>query len=160
MRKYPVRLLALCLLCVFVAGCSEQRGRFAAGGIPPVTQAPTRAAVPDFVDLAALSDELAYDAVSIIMAYPDDYVGKTVKISGFYQPHYFEAAGTLHHYAAVPDDEACCSLYLEFEWTGGRTPEDYPQEGVRIELIGTYGSYERLGQAAYRLTVDEIMVSE
>lgn len=43
---------------------------------------------------------------------------------------------------------------------GHAYPEDYPQDGTQIEVTGIFGSYEVLGHTAYRLTADEIVVSE
>ena len=160
-KKHLSILLALFLLSLLAAGCSGQRGKPSIEDSALIVQEFTRAAVPDSVDLTALSSAMAFAALGDIMAFPDDYIGKTVKMGGAYQSHDLDATGLHYHYALVADEGACCQQWIEFEWTGGHTyPDDYPQDGTQIEVTGVLGSYEVLGHTVYRLTVDEIVVPE
>ncbi|MBQ2101105.1 MAG: hypothetical protein II477_08545, partial [Lachnospiraceae bacterium] len=70
-----------------------------------VSQTAENAAVD--VDLAALSSTMVYSEVYNMMMTPDDYIGKTVKMSGAFS--YFKDDSTGHEYFSciIQDATAC-----------------------------------------------------
>ena len=144
MKKYLSVLLALCLLCVCAAGCAEKGDTQEENGI---------------LDLTKLSGTLVYAEVYNIMSSPDDYIGRTIKMSGPYTANYYEPTQKYYHSVIIEDAAACCAQGLEFEWKGEHSyPGDYPENGAKVEVTGVFGSYEELGQTYYCLTVDGITV--
>ncbi|MDR0490450.1 MAG: hypothetical protein LBH28_04300 [Oscillospiraceae bacterium] len=117
-----------------------------------------RPAVPDFVDLTALNSTMVYAEVYNIMSYPDDYMGKTIKMSGLYSAANDDEAGPYYHFVVIEDATACCQQGLEFKWSGDHVyPDDYPEENAKIEVTGAFGSYENeWGGISYYVAIDDI----
>jgi hypothetical protein len=147
-KKY---LILLCVISVFASGCSSA---------PPNGQGLTAGGAGDAdVDLTVLSSTLVYAEVYNIMTSPDDYMGKTIKLSGPYYASYYEDTGKYYHHVIVEDATACCQGGLEFKWNGDHAyPDDYPENNTRIEVAGVFGSYEELGQTYYYLSVGDITI--
>jgi len=111
------------------------------------------------VDLTTLSSTMIYAEVYNMMAAPEQYIGKTVKMRGQYTSSYYEETQQYYHFVVIADAAACCQQGMEFVWNGDHAyPGDYPADGTVIEVAGVFGSYEELGETYYHLTVDEITV--
>jgi hypothetical protein len=182
MNKILPLLLVLCLLCVTVAGCSDksdaQSENYIMAKPSPATSesAGTESAAPLLendrtteqgasaqagdadVDLTALSSTMVYAEVYNMMTSPDDYIGKTIKMSGPYYASYYEETEQYYHYVVIEDATACCQQGLEFVWSGEHSyPADYPDDNTRVEVTGVFDSYEELGTTYYHLVVDDIV---
>ncbi len=104
------------------------------------------------VDLTELNSLLVYAEVCNILSLPDSYLGKVIKMRG--QFTYYEDPDTKKQYfsCTVSDETACCFQGLEFILTGSPTyPDDYPQDGAEITVIGVFQSYEENGIPWYHL---------
>jgi hypothetical protein len=111
------------------------------------------------VDLTALSSTMVFAEVYNIMVNPDDYVGRTIKMSGPYYAFYYDGNGQYYHYVIVEDATACCRQGLEFVWNGDHSyPDDYPADNARIAVVGVFDSYDDLGNTYYHLVADDIVV--
>lgn len=104
------------------------------------------------VDLTALSSTMVYSEVYNMMATPEGYVGKTIKASG--QFAIYQAVGPdgavddsqTYFVCVIADATACCSQGMEFVLTGAHTyPDDYPELGTEITVVGTFQIYEEDG---------------
>ncbi len=103
----------------------------------------------DYVDLTALSSTMVYSEVYNMMYYPENYVGKTVKMSGVYAVYHDESTDKYYHACIISDATACCSQGIEFELTENYTyPDDYPEEGGQICVTGTFDTYQE-GEYTY-----------
>ena len=95
------------------------------------------------VDLTVLSSTMVYSEVyNMLLFTPDSYLGKTVKMTG--QFSYYEDTTTGNQYFAciIADATACCAQGLEFVWAGEHIyPDDYPEYGTDIIVIGRLESY-------------------
>ena len=143
MKKYLPMLLLLCAVAAFAAGCSDNGGRkTGSDGVD--------------LDLSELNDLLAYSQVVKILENPDDYLGKTIKVSGQYYASYYAQTDSYYHFVVIGDESACCLEGLEFKRSGDYAyPEDYPADGVRIDVIGVFERYTMLGNTYYRLSVTD-----
>ena len=104
------------------------------------------------VDLTALSSTMVYSEVYNMMCTPDDYIGKTVKMEGqfaIYQATDENGAfipGQIYFACVIADATACCSQGLEFVLIGEHAyPDDYPELGAEITVVGTFQTYEENG---------------
>ena len=88
------------------------------------------------IDFTVLSSTVVYAEVYNMLSSPDDYLGKTVKISGTYTSNTYEDTGITYHFVIISDATACCAQGLEFIWSGA-----YPEDGAAIEICGTYKTY-------------------
>ncbi len=95
------------------------------------------------VDLTALSSTMVYTEVYNMMTSPDNYIGKTVKMSGSYAVYHDESTDKYYHACIISDATACCSQGIEFELTDDYTyPDDYPEEGGQVCVVGTFDTYQ------------------
>jgi len=115
-----------------------------------------REPIPDFVDLTLLSGTMVYAEVYQIMSYPEDYLGKTIKMGGLYSVSYSEQSERYFHRVLIEDALACCQQGLEFILNGERA---YPDENAHIEVTGVFSCYEDdFGFDCYYLAADDISV--
>ena len=94
------------------------------------------------VDLTILDSNIVYAQVFDMLNNPDNYMGQKVKAKGTFA--YTTDPSTDGEYFAVfiADASACCQQGLEFEWEGDHTyPDDYPQIGQDITVVGTFNTY-------------------
>lgn len=148
------------LLCVLLIALTLVP--FAACGGENTTQKPAAedaegtAAVD--VDLTVLSGIMVYSEVNSMISFPDNYIGKTVKMQGQFTIY----QATDENGAFIPDKRffacmiadatACCAQGLEFALAGKPAyPDDYPELGAEITVVGTFEGYEEDGCRYYRL---------
>ncbi len=94
------------------------------------------------IDLTQLSSTMVYSEVFNMMYYPEEYVGKTVKMNGMYVQYHDEVTDKYYHNCLIMDATACCSQGIEFELTDDYSfPNDYPSEGQPICVAGTFDTY-------------------
>lgn len=94
------------------------------------------------VDLTSLSSTMILSEVSNIMSNPDDYTGKTVKMTGNFAV--YEGTGDDDYYTAVliQDATQCCKQGIEFKLKGdAKYPDDYPEVDSEITVVGTFETY-------------------
>ena len=89
------------------------------------------------VDLTVLSSTMVYSEVyNMLYFYPEDYYGKTVKMAGQFNVYqWVDESGVV---ADMP------VAYLAY-------PDDYPELGTEITVIGEFQSYEENGMTWYHL---------
>lgn len=124
----------------------------------PLETAPSKdTAESTFVDLTALSSTMVYAEVFAMMSSPEDYVGKTVKMQGIFSKGQLYAAGSLNDGGTVfacviQDATACCAQGIPFELAGDYTyPQDYPELGDAITVVGTFEIHQQEGMQFCRL---------
>ena len=100
----------------------------------------------DYVDLTTISSTMVYTEVYNMMFYPENFVGKTVKMKGAYTSYLDEATNKLYHACMVKDATACCSQGIEFELTSDyKYPDDYPKEADEVTVEGVFDLYTENG---------------
>lgn len=123
----------------------------------------TDTAESNFVDLTALSSTMVYAEVFAMMSSPEDYVGKTVKMQGIFSKGQLYAAGSLNDGGTVfacviQDATACCAQGIPFELAGDHTyPQDYPELGDTITVVGTFEIHQQEGMRFCRLRDAELV---
>ena len=111
------------------------------------------------VDLTVLSSTMVYSEVyNMLYFYPEDYYGKNVKMTGQFNVYqWVDESGIVSDmpvaYACIISDAtACCAEGVEFVLEGDYTyPDDYPELGTEITVIGEVQSYEENGVTWYHL---------
>lgn len=179
------RLLCLLLAALTVLGlgaCGEKSGAPAGettfpttaseeqtlpletGAMEQTETAPSKdTAESTFVDLTALSSTMVYAEVFAMMSSPEDYVGKTVKMQGIFSKGQLYAAGSLNDGGTVfacviQDATACCAQGIPFELAGDHTyPQDYPELGDTITVVGTFEIHHQEGMQFCRLRDAELV---
>ena len=106
------------------------------------------------VDLTALSATMVYSEVFQMMYYPEDYVGKTVKMEGLYDHFHDDSTGKDYYACIIQDATACCAQGIEFRLSDGEYPADSTND---VAVRGTFEIYEENG-AKYCTLMDAELV--
>jgi hypothetical protein len=113
------------------------------------------------IDFTRLSTIVQSTQHEIIMENVGDFVGQTMRIRGEYTAFFWEESGEIHHFVTL-DCPSGCPKYFEFAVSGGELefPDDYPDEGVLIEIVGVLSTYRVSGVARDMpyFVVDEFVV--
>lgn len=140
MKKAICVFLTVCLLAALI-GCGSSAKKAAEGGID--------------LDLTTLSSTMVYSEVYNMLTMPEEYLGKTVKMSGQFALYQAtdesgEAIPDQIYFACViADATACCSQGIEFVLTGNPVDlDDYPPLGSEITVVGEFRTYME-GQYQY-----------
>lgn len=89
----------------------------------------------------------------------DDYIGKTVRIQGMFQPYTDENTGQTYYYVyrtgpgCCGNDGSMCGF--EFTWGG-----DMPNDNDWIEVVGSLRTYEEDGWSYLTLDAKSVTVME
>ena len=110
------------------------------------------------VDLTVLSSTMVYSEVyNMLYNDPAHYFGKTVKAKGTFSLYQLVTDGVLQpdpvaYACIIADATACCAEGMEFVLKDDLAyPDDYPELGAEITVIGEFQSYEENGMTWYHL---------
>lgn len=144
MKKVWKACLLTGLLLCGLSGCdseeTEKTGEVSLGDTPALD----RESHID-IDLTLLSATMVYSEVSQMVFYPEDYIGKTVKMQGEFFVFMNPTTGRLYFSNVIADALACCQQGIEFVLSNGAYPEDYPEQGTFITVTGQFQMYEEDG---------------
>jgi hypothetical protein len=136
--KQPVRNLILCLIAVILSVCPLF-------GASAESEDLTEPFVID-LDLSAMSGTVVYAQVYNMLCDPDAYLGKVIRMAGYYNYYDDQAHGVVYHACIVPDATACCAQGIEFVWAGEHVwPDAYPEIGTDVVVTGRLELYEEDG---------------
>lgn len=104
------------------------------------------------LDLTELSSTMVYAEVYTIMVDPESYFGKNIKMKGNLAVYEDFETGEYTFAVVIADATACCSQGLEFVLEGDYTyPQDYPEKGSEITVIGQMQPYDYNGFNMFHL---------
>lgn len=104
------------------------------------------------MDLTAVSATMAYSQAYNIVNYPENYIGKTLKIKGEFMCYYDDGFERYYYTCMVSDAAGCCTQGFEFFPADGYSyPNDYPEEGQQFSIVGVFDTYEEGGCIYYAL---------
>ncbi len=152
MKKIKM-LLMLCLAGFVLAGCAASA---ADAGASPATLEPQAVDL----DLSTLSGTVVYAQVYNMMADYESWLGKVIKMSGYYSAYEDTERGVVYHACVIPDATACCAQGIEFIWAGEHAwPDEYPEEMDDITVTGRLAVYEE-DETLYLHLIDAELVWE
>ncbi|MBR0091552.1 MAG: hypothetical protein IJP92_07625 [Lachnospiraceae bacterium] len=131
-------------------------------GIPTEAAPPTLNGTTDGidVDLTTMNSNMVYAEVSNMVYFPDEYVGKKIRMDGSFVLAYSMAEEDAYYYACLIEDAtACCAQGIEFVREGDFSyPEDYPEVGEPITVTGIFELYtDEADGLEYMHLVDAVM---
>ena len=110
------------------------------------------------VDLTVLSSTMVYSEVyNMLYNDPAHYLGKTVKARGTFSIYQLVTDGVLQpdpvaYACIIADAAACCAEGMEFVLKDNLAyPDDYPEPGAEITVVGEFQAYEENGMTGYHL---------
>ncbi|MFI3212193.1 MAG: hypothetical protein R3Y24_02530 [Eubacteriales bacterium] len=96
----------------------------------------------EVIDLTTLSSTMVFAEVYYMMVTPEVYEGKTVRMEGQFVVYENPDSGQLYFACVIEDATACCQQGVEFVLTEDKVyPDDYPEVGSTITVIGVYETY-------------------
>ena len=99
------------------------------------------------IDLTKLSSTLIYSEVYNMMADPEKYMGKKIRMSGNTAIYHDENDGNDYYACIIKDATACCAQGIEFQLKD----RSYPAEDAEITVSGIFSSYDIEGAIFYTL---------
>ncbi len=145
MRKQITAIIASVLILFSLCSCSS-------GDTQTVTEAAAAAQEAE-INLSDMNFNMIYAQVNEIKASPEDYLNKTISVTGTFQTSYYDETDKDYYYIIGSDTTSCCNWNIEFILSDGLS---YPQTGTQIELTGIYSSYEELGVTYYYIDASSI----
>lgn len=91
-------------------------------------------------DLTTMDSTMVYSTVYNMMVYPEEYIGKTVKMNGPFYNSYYDVTDTTYHYVIIKDATACCQQGLEFVVEDENY--EYPPDESEITVTGVFEVYQ------------------
>lgn len=148
--KKGILIIMLCFACSFLTACSSS-------AVDTGAAAPTAAPLVADLDLSTLSGTVVYSQVYNMMYEPEAYIGKVIKMAGYYSAYEDTERGVVYHACVIPDATACCAQGIEFIWGGEHQwPDDYPGEGTDIIVTGRLETYDEDGYLYLHLVDAEV----
>ena len=149
MKRF-ICIIAVMLMCVSMFGCGSSSGQKSRN-----EQSAAILSGDVDVDLTVLSSTMVYSEVYNMMSYPENYLGKSVRMRGTFT--YEEANDRYYLACIITDATACCSQGLEFVLKDERKfPDDYPAKGTEITVVGIFDTYTE-GTRLYAQLIDAVM---
>ena len=110
------------------------------------------------IDLTVLSSNMVYSEVFNMVYMPDEYIGKKVKMAGSFIRYHDDENDHDYFACIIKDATQCCAQGIEFIPTEDYSyPDDFPDEGENICVIGIFEKYTE--EDGYYLTLkDAILV--
>ena len=156
MKKTFAVLLTL-VLAVLACACSAPVSG-ESGTAAQETAAPEPMAVD--LDLSVLSGTVVYAQVCNIMNDPRPYLGKVIKMAGYYDAYESTEWDTVYHACVIPDATACCQAGIEFVRAGEHAgPDDYPALYSEITVTGRLEEYDEDGVPYVHLVDAELIAA-
>lgn len=94
------------------------------------------------LDLSKMSGTFVYAEIFQMMMDPQAYIGKVIRLSGWYDVYEDSTTGMVYTSCIIPDATACCAQGIEFVWGGEhRYPQDYPEPGADLVVTGRFETY-------------------
>ena len=109
------------------------------------------------LDLSKMSGTVAYAQVYQIMYDPEAYLGKIIRVTGFYDVFEDRDTGMVYTSCVIPDAAACCLQGIEFVWAGDHAwPDAYAEPGASLTVTGRLETYLEDGWMYVRLADAEV----
>ena len=89
------------------------------------------------IDLSTMSATAIYSEVSNMMTDPKKYVGKTIKVKGYYTVSIDPSTGERYTYCLIPDATECCQQGLLFKLKKGEASK-LPAEDKKFVISGKF----------------------
>ena len=106
------------------------------------------------------------EVYNILYNDPESYLGKTVRVRGEFSIYQLVVDGVLQpdpvaYACIIADAAACCAEGMEFVLKDNLAyPDDYPEPGAEITVVGEFQAYEENGMTGYHLINARLEPSE
>ena len=106
------------------------------------------------LDLSKMSGTIVYAQIYNIQYDPGAYLGKVIRVRGYYSFFREPSNGNLYYACVIPDATACCMQGMEFvPFTEPEYPDHFMEDNADITVTGRLETYVEDG-AFYLHLVD------
>lgn len=105
------------------------------------------------LDIAAMSETMAYSFVYQMLSDPQTYLSKTVRVRGPLAISHYDPTNKDYYYVQIADTTACCAQGIEFLCPAG---VQLPAEGQTVEIVGKFMTYDELDVTYYAIDATEV----
>ena len=106
------------------------------------------------LDLSQMSGTIVYAQIYNIQYDPGPYLGKVIRVRGYYSFFREPSNGNLYYACVIPDATACCMQGMEFvPFTEPEDPDHFMEDNADITVTGRLETYVEDG-AFYLHLVD------
>ena len=131
MKKQLTVFLALCLALVSLSAASAE---------------PASEPLQVDLDLSRMSGTIVYAEVYNLMYDPSPYLGKVLRIRGYYSFFRDPVSDSVYYACVIPDATACCMQGIEFvPVEEPADPDEYLEDSADITVTGRLEIYEDNG---------------
>ncbi len=121
---------------------------------PAQTDRQSSSSSPVDIDLTTLSSTMVYSEVYNMIASPENYMGKRVRMKGAFA--YSQGDNRYYYACIISDATACCAQGIEFILKDPhKFPEEYPEKGTEITVVGNFDTYNE-GPNQYCQLIDAV----
>ena len=114
MKKLAITAV-LCLCTALFFGCGNDRKSSGSS-----SESMKKSSSDEYdCDLTKMSSTMVYSTVYAMLTAPDDYIGKTVRVTGNLNKYTDESTGKTYYSVLIADATACCQQGLEFDMGSG-----------------------------------------
>lgn len=96
------------------------------------------------IDFSSMNKTMTTAQMSSIYNAPQDYVGKTVRLTATYQKFHSDETGKDYNIAFGYDDTGCCAAW-NIEFYGDKVPENI-EDYSTVSMVGKLAQYDEGGQ--------------
>ena len=94
------------------------------------------------LDLSQMSGTVVYAAVYNLMYDPAPYLGKVIRIRGYYSFYREPSNGNVYYACVIPDATACCMQGIEFvPFPDPEDPDHFLEDSADITVTGCLETY-------------------
>lgn len=156
--KYLTISLIAAVMLICMPGCDAGNSASESDIESPVDNISIETDSDADIDLSGFSDSMTYSEIVNILAEPDGYVGKTIRMTGEFATTVDEDDGIRYFGCVNTDITECCTSLMEFYLKDGyKYPDDFPAEGEEITIQGTF-HLKKDGQIQYCDLIDADIV--
>ncbi|MBR5962460.1 MAG: hypothetical protein IKZ98_15855 [Clostridia bacterium] len=94
------------------------------------------------LDLSQMSGTIVYAQIYNIMYDPGPYLGKVIRVRGYYSFFREPSNGNVYYACVIPDATACCTQGMEFvPFTEPEDPDHFLSDNADITVTGRLETY-------------------
>lgn len=108
------------------------------------------------IDFSSMNKTMTTAQMSSIYNAPEDYVGKTVRLTATYQKYHSDDTNKDYNIAFGYDDTGCCAAW-NIEFYGDSVPESI-EDYTTVSMVGKLSQYEEGGQKYMFIDVEHFVV--
>ena len=94
------------------------------------------------IDLTRMGKTMALSQMFQVLADPEEYDGKSIRLTGEFLPCQNAQTGETYYTCIIQDNTACCTELIEFDEMADAENSEVPEEGDEVTIQGVFALVE------------------